>query len=86
MGRSCVIQRGVARRAEGSEKKTRRLLAGYEKLIRAKVDEINALQKELGRAARERAALQELEGQEQAAMRTRVGELEAYYRLIYNSI
>jgi hypothetical protein len=35
---------------------------------------------------RERSAVQELQGQELIAMRVRVGELENYYRLIYNSI
>jgi mRNA-degrading endonuclease RelE of RelBE toxin-antitoxin system len=86
MGISVDMQRALGKRVEGSEKKTKRLLAGYEKLIKTKVEEINALQKELARMGRERQAVQELTGQEQMAMRVRVGELENYYRLIYNSI
>lgn len=73
MGTSVLIQKSLAKRAEGNEKKTKKLLAGYEKIIKGKVEEINSLASELTKATRERIAIQTLQDQENSSMQARIG-------------
>ncbi len=67
------MQRALGKQVEGSEKRTRKLLAGYERIIRGRVEEINGLLGELGRRRRERAAVEQLEEQEKGSMQARIG-------------
>ena len=69
------MQKNIEKKADGGEKKTKRLLAGYEKIIRTRVEEINDLRKELTKLRQEREALETLKSKEQTSMTTRISEL-----------
>lgn len=60
---------------ESSDKKTKKLLAGYERIIRTKVEEINNLQKEYEKVRLERLALENITTKERSSMDSRICEL-----------
>jgi hypothetical protein len=51
------MQKSFSKKVDSNEKKTKKLLTGYEKIIKNKIDEINNLQKEYQRIHLERVTL-----------------------------
>lgn len=61
-------------------------LAGFEGLIREKTKEVNGLFKKLQDLQIQHASLVTLRAQENAAIASRVGEAQDFYKLMYGSL
>jgi len=76
----------LGKKADGNEKKVKKLLGGYERLIRNKFEELNNYSRELEKLRNERGTLEAMAFKERSSGESRISELEEYYRVVYKSL